>query len=178
MISYQWANQNLVRNIFQDLLIKNLSIWFDIWGHMEGCTYDAMATAIESSKVILVFLSNKYQESANCQLEFKYAGPRGKQFIFILVEDNINIEPWIKEHFDDSLKFEIKNLEDENIFENGVSRIQILAQAIRDVGSAQIVDDHDQYEISNEAIMVKEMLEDALDETDRQNNTSRFRHKM
>ncbi|CAF1113160.1 unnamed protein product, partial [Brachionus calyciflorus] len=175
MISYQWANQKLVRNIFEDLHMKNLFIWFDIWGYMEGCTYDAMATAIESSKVILVFLSNKYQESANCQLEFKYAVSRGKPFIFILVEDNINIEPWIKEHYNESLKFEIKNLEDENILDNGVARLHVIAQAIRDVGSAQIVNDHDQYELSNEAIMLKEILEDALDEIDRQNKTSRFR---
>ncbi len=36
MISYQWAKQDLVRNLHMNLKMKNLSIWFDIYGNMQG----------------------------------------------------------------------------------------------------------------------------------------------
>jgi hypothetical protein len=32
MISYQWDKQELVRNVYMDLHMKSLKIWFDIWG--------------------------------------------------------------------------------------------------------------------------------------------------
>ena len=105
MISYQWDYQKLVREIYMDLHMKNLTIWFDIWGAMEGCSNDAMATAIESSRLITVFLSEKYQKSQNCQMEFKYAASRGKPFVFIVVEPNIKIEPWLEGYFNESIKY-------------------------------------------------------------------------
>ena len=36
MISYQWAHQQLVLDLYMQLKINNLSLWFDIWGQMEG----------------------------------------------------------------------------------------------------------------------------------------------
>jgi hypothetical protein len=158
-----------------DLHMKNLQIWFDVWGYMEGCTYEAMATAIECSKVVVVFLSKKYQDSLNCQLEFKYAVARGKPFVFVSVEDNLVLEPWLKVHYDESPKFDIKSVQDENILHNGVSRIHALAQAVRDIGFAQPDPQDEYYELSDEANGLRETLEDALDEIDRHSGTSRFK---
>lgn len=175
MISYQWAHQDLVKKVFMNLHMKYLSIWFDVWGYMEGCTYDAMATAIECSKVIVVFLSNKYQSSANCQLEFKYAIARGKPFIFILVEENLIVQEWIRPYFDESVKFELKSVEDQNIIENGLPRLHTISQAIRDIGFAQMENQDELFEFSDETIKLKEILDDALDEIDALNGTSRFK---
>jgi hypothetical protein len=36
MISYQWANQPLVLDVYMQLHLNNLNTWFDIWGQMEG----------------------------------------------------------------------------------------------------------------------------------------------
>lgn len=175
MISYQWSSQELVKNIFMNFYMKNLLIWFDVWGYMQGCTYDAMATAIECSKVIVVFLTNRYQSSANCQLEFKYAIARGKPFIFIIVEDNIILEQWIEPYFLESPKFEIKHENDQDILEDGVPRFYKICQAIRDIGFSQMELEDECLDFSEETIRLKETLDDALDELDEQNGTSRFK---
>lgn len=36
MISYQWGGQQLVLDVYMQLHLKNLKLWFDIWGQMEG----------------------------------------------------------------------------------------------------------------------------------------------
>ena len=35
--------------------------------------YDSMATAIEGASIVLVFMTSKYKESANCRKECEYA---------------------------------------------------------------------------------------------------------
>ena len=39
MISYQWEKQDLVRHLYCDFHIRNLKIWFDIWGGMQGSKF-------------------------------------------------------------------------------------------------------------------------------------------
>lgn len=131
MISYQWDQQELVRNLFMDFHMRNLAIWFDIWGGMSGSSNDAMATAIECSKVILVFISNKYQQSDNCRLEFNYAIARGKPFIFVVVDPKLVVEDWIKPYFDEYPKYEMFELKDEDKLHNGVPRIDVISQAVK-----------------------------------------------
>ena len=46
MISYQWKYQDLVKLFYNDMHMKNLSVWFDIWSGMSGDTANAMATAV------------------------------------------------------------------------------------------------------------------------------------
>lgn len=91
MISYQWDIQDFVRDIYMDFHMRSLITWFDIWGFMEENSYNAMATAIECSRVIVVFLTEKYQKSDNCALEFKYAVFCGKPFVFILNDPNLKV---------------------------------------------------------------------------------------
>ena len=173
MISYDWKQQELVRNVYMDLNMKSLKIWFDIWGGMEGNTNDAMATAVEDSKVVVVFLSNEYQTSVNCQLEFRYAIARGKPIIFIMTQSNLKLEPWIEPYVKDSYKFEITCLNDEGILHNGVPRIDVIAQAIRTIGTAQ--PDDDDLEFSDTVFELKQLLNDALDEIANMAGVSRFK---
>ena len=121
-----------------------------------------MATAIECSKVILVFLSNKYQQSANCKLEFNYAVSRGKPFVFINVEKNLQIEKWIEAHYNENLKFDIFQQGDELEMTNGVTKKDIICKAIRDLGNAQ--PENDYFQLSEKIIQLNEILMDALDD--------------
>ena len=93
--SYQWDKQDLVRNVFEDLNMRTVQTWFDIWGSMQGGTNDAMATGVECAKVLLVFLSKGYIDSINCLIEFRYAVQRGKAFVVLHTEPDIAIEPWM-----------------------------------------------------------------------------------
>lgn len=142
---------------------------------MEGSTNESMATAIECSRVLLIFLSSTYQKSENCKLEFKYACSLGKPFIFILTEPDLVVEKWLEPYYSQMPRFELFKLEDENIVdENGWTRIDVIAQAIREIGFAQ-PDLHDIFELNEEIINLTELLNDALDEIDSRNKSTRFK---
>jgi hypothetical protein len=158
-----------------DLHMKSLSVWFDIWGGMEGNINESMATAIECSRVLLVFLSDKYIKSVNCQLEFKYAVACGKPFVFVHVEPNLKIEDWLEPYYKDEAypKFELHSYNDASIMHNGVPRVHVIAQAIRDIGAAQPAEDI--YELSDEIVGLKELLNNALDDLAELSGQTRFR---
>ncbi len=52
---------------------------------------------MECAKVLIIFLSKAYIESANCQLEFRYAVQRGKAFVILRTESNILMDQWMLE---------------------------------------------------------------------------------
>ena len=104
---------------------------------MEGSRKESMATAIESSKVILVLFSDSYQKSVNCQLELKYAISCAKPIIFIIVEQNFEIANWIIEIIDLNYKFEVYSVQDLGTMSHKVPKLLRIAKAIRDVGAAQ-----------------------------------------
>jgi hypothetical protein len=131
MISYNWDIQDLVREIYMDFNMHRIETWFDIWGFMEENSYASMATAVECSKLLVVFLTDKYQKSDNCALEFKYAAFCGKPFLFIFNDPNLKLEPWIEPFVKDNPCFYVKNYDDLNVMENNVPKIDIIAQAIR-----------------------------------------------
>ncbi|CAF4931214.1 unnamed protein product, partial [Rotaria magnacalcarata] len=35
MISYQWDNHKFVRQIYEDMTMREIRVWFDIWGSMQ-----------------------------------------------------------------------------------------------------------------------------------------------
>lgn len=131
MISYNWEIQPLVRNIFMDLHMRSLSTWFDIWGFMEEQSYRAMATAVECSRLLIVFITDKYQKSKNCSLEFSYAVFCGKPFVFILTDPNLKLEPWIEPYVREYPCFLVKNYEDLVVMQNNVPLIDTIAHTIR-----------------------------------------------
>jgi hypothetical protein len=142
---------------------------------MEGNSNEAMATAIECSRVIVVFLSDKYQKSVNCQLEFRYAVSRGKPFVFIMVERDLKIDSWLEPYVNtpEFLKYEIRSLDDEAILHNNIPRIDVIAQAIRAIGIAQPADDVS--ELSEEVFNLKMILNDALDEIAENSGNARYK---
>ena len=66
MVSYQWANQEILKKIRDSLRQAEYPVWMDI-DNMGGSTLQAMAEAIEDAKVVLICMSHKYRNSPNCR---------------------------------------------------------------------------------------------------------------
>ena len=77
MISYCWAQQEIVLKVSARLKAAGYSVWIDV-EQMRGSTIVAMAEAVEGAACLLVGMSRGYKESANCRLEANYAQARGQ----------------------------------------------------------------------------------------------------
>lgn len=66
MLSYQWANQNTIKKIRDNLQANGIKCWMDI-DDMQGSTLNAMARAVEGAEIVLICYSKKYQDSPNCR---------------------------------------------------------------------------------------------------------------
>lgn len=66
MISYQWANQPLIKKIRDSLQENGIKCWMDI-DDMQGSTLNAMARAVERADIVLICYSKKYYDSPNCR---------------------------------------------------------------------------------------------------------------
>tara|TARA_R110002050_G_scaffold97494_2_gene202621 strand:+ start:280 stop:651 length:372 start_codon:yes stop_codon:yes gene_type:complete len=93
-----------------------------------------MAIAVESSDVILCFLTKKYQLSANCQLELRYALHLQKPIIFILSDlKECDALRWIQEAIKATPRtYVIRSIADCGADEGGVPRINRICEEIRD----------------------------------------------
>ena len=66
MLSYNWGYQKEMLKIRDALKDSGYKIWMDV-DQLGGSTLEGMASAVENSAVILVAVSRKYKESANCR---------------------------------------------------------------------------------------------------------------
>ena len=87
MLSYSWAQQDLVTKIRKSLGARGYSVWIDI-EQMQGSTVDCMAAAVEDAAIVCYGVSRSYKESANCRLELNYAHAQGKKMIPLVLEAN------------------------------------------------------------------------------------------
>ena len=85
MISYQWDSQKQALEIAHALKELGFEIWIDV-ENMSGDIYDKMAEAVEGSSVLLVCMTSKYEKSANCERELKYATEKKKKLIPLHLE--------------------------------------------------------------------------------------------
>ena len=79
-----------------------------------------MILGVECAKVLLIFLSKEYLASANCQLEFRYAVQRGKAFVILRTESNLQIEQWILEAIQGFPQYDVYSYEILEELINGV----------------------------------------------------------
>jgi hypothetical protein len=79
---------------------------------------------VECAKVLLVFLSKAYVESANCQLEFRYAVKRGKAFVIIRTEPNIQMEQWMMEAIQGFPQYDVYSYQNLEQLINGVPTVK------------------------------------------------------
>jgi hypothetical protein len=181
MLSYQWDKQDIVKQVFTNCSLMNISAWFDIWGGMKGSVNDSMAVAVECSKTIVVFLTNKYLASANCIFEFKYAIECGKAMVFVKLEPLLQTEidklpEWFRKEIlnPDIPQYELNSADDlVNVKVNNVPMVYVLAQAIRDVAVAQ--PDYDAvYLLSDRVAQLKFELNSGLDEAAKKTGKERY----
>jgi hypothetical protein len=66
MLSYCWAQQEIVLRIRKELGARDYRIWIDV-EQMQGSTVVAMADAIDCAYAVCYGISADYKESANCR---------------------------------------------------------------------------------------------------------------
>ena len=85
MLSYQWGSQAFVKEIKSFLETNGLRVWMDV-KEMYGNMNIRMKQAINHSKIMLLFITKKYEDSHNCQKEFNYADQLKKKIIPVKLE--------------------------------------------------------------------------------------------
>ncbi|XP_041361359.1 uncharacterized protein LOC121377441 [Gigantopelta aegis] len=94
MISYQWADQEILKKIRDHIKHLGIPVWMDI-DNMGGSILQAMAEAIEDAKVILICMSHKYKNSPNCRAEGVYAFQKRKTIIPLIMERGYRPDGWL-----------------------------------------------------------------------------------
>jgi hypothetical protein len=92
MISYCWAQQDMIKQVYQCLQDEGFDVWLDIHkmaaGSRQGGVLDAMSEAIDEAEVVLVAVSREYKDSANCRLEAEYAHIQGKRIVYMMTQED------------------------------------------------------------------------------------------
>ncbi|KAL3855599.1 hypothetical protein ACJMK2_014806 [Sinanodonta woodiana] len=126
MISYSWSNKKVARKIKDNLKAYGYAVWIDI-ENMESSTVEAMAKAVEMSHVVLICMSQKYNQSRTCQKEAEYAYQLNKRVVVIKMEQDYKPYGWLgfivgtDLYYDFSGKYEF-----ETKFEELLKRMKVL----------------------------------------------------
>ncbi|XP_071100866.1 uncharacterized protein [Haliotis cracherodii] len=94
MISYQWANQEVLIKVKDCLKQNGYDVWMDI-DNMGGSTLQAMAEAIENASVVLMAMSRRYKDSPNCRAEAEYAFSKRKPIVPLVMELGYRPDGWL-----------------------------------------------------------------------------------
>ncbi|XP_071100855.1 uncharacterized protein [Haliotis cracherodii] len=94
MISYQWANQEVLIKVKDCLKQNGYGVWMDI-DNMGGSTLQAMAEAIENASVVLMAMSRRYKDSPNCRAEAEYAFSQRKPIVPLVMELGYRPDGWL-----------------------------------------------------------------------------------
>ena len=86
MLSYQWDHQAQVMRVYDMLTRLGITCWMDVKSGMGADIYEGMANAVSNACVVVCFMSEKYQQSANCMLEVKFAKQSGVGMIPVMME--------------------------------------------------------------------------------------------
>ena len=90
-ISYNWDNKKDVHEIVGLLRSKDEhQVWLDENNMNAGdILHGEIKKGIENCKLFVAFITKKYCESQNCQLEIKYAFEMKKKCIYVKLEENL-----------------------------------------------------------------------------------------
>ena len=94
-LSYQWDVQDQVKEIKCLLNDRNIKCWMDIDGGMKSDIYDSMAEGVQGAACIICFMTQAYQDSANCKLELKFAQQSGVPIIPVMMQANFTAKGWL-----------------------------------------------------------------------------------
>ena len=129
MISYNSKSKETCLKIKNKLQENGFQTWIDV-ENICGSSLESMAKAIEESHCVLMCMTEKYKESANCRLEAEYSVKLNKPIIPLIMEKGYQPDGWLGiilglKIFIDFTKYEItecfKRLEKEidNLVKNG-----------------------------------------------------------
>ena len=59
------------------------------------CVDDSMAAGVQGACAVVCFMSSKYESSANCALELKFAVQNGVPLVPVLIEDGFRAGGWL-----------------------------------------------------------------------------------
>ncbi|RUS83523.1 hypothetical protein EGW08_008702 [Elysia chlorotica] len=94
MISYQWANQEVIKRICTELRSHGIPVWIDI-DYMGGSTLQAMAQAVEDSFAVVIAMSQKYKDSPNTRAEAEYTFQQRKPIIPLIMQNGYKPDGWL-----------------------------------------------------------------------------------
>ncbi|KAK3782837.1 hypothetical protein RRG08_002468 [Elysia crispata] len=94
MISYQWANQEVIKRICSELRTHGIPVWIDI-DYMGGSTLQAMAQAVEDSFAVIIAMSQKYKDSPNTRAEAEYTFQQRKPIIPLIMQNEYQPDGWL-----------------------------------------------------------------------------------
>ena len=94
MFSYNHDSKDLVVQICDSLRQQGFRIWLDL-DEMRGETLETMAQAIERASLVVICLTEKYKESANCQSEAQYAYRLNKPILPLVFQSKYKPTGWL-----------------------------------------------------------------------------------
>ena len=119
MLSYNWAQKDLVKEVAKLLKAEGIKIWIDGENIQEGSLLESMASAVEGSDLVIIFYSDSYKRSPNCRTEAEYAYKKRKQMLFARVQEKYDAEGWLGALIKTDLYFDLTG----GRFENSSKRL-------------------------------------------------------
>ena len=121
MLSYSWGQQPLVTKMKESITKAGFSVWMDT-DQMYDKIKDRMAEAVNSAKLVIMCVSEKYETSVNCGKEYTYVDKLGKPFIPVYVQQNFQATKGkgLDLILGDKLYY---NLYDEETFDSNISNL-------------------------------------------------------
>ena len=86
MFSYQWDCQSEVQAVREHFAKLGIPTWMDTDGGMQVDIYDSMAEGVSDAACLVCFMTQAYQDSANCALELKFAKQSGVPIVCVMME--------------------------------------------------------------------------------------------
>lgn len=93
--SYQWDVQDQVKAIKHLLSNRGVLCWMDVDGGMKSNIYDSMAEGLQGAACVVCFMTQAYQDSANCKLELQFAQQSGVSIVPVMMQDNFTAKGWL-----------------------------------------------------------------------------------
>lgn len=126
MVSYSWAQQDVVLRLVAALKARGYNVWVDVES-MRGSTIDAMALAVEQSAVVCVCMSKEYKESVNCRFEANYVVQQRVPYVCLMLQENYQPNGWLGMMQGTHLYYEMHGdtLRDETAFEGTLERLTL-----------------------------------------------------
>ncbi|CAF3001944.1 unnamed protein product [Rotaria sp. Silwood2] len=94
MISYSHKDEQICKQLYDELIRAGYRVWID-FDQMHGNVMDAMAQAIEQSRMIIICMSEHYRQSNYCRAEAQYAFQHQLKMVPILLQKHYKPDGWL-----------------------------------------------------------------------------------